>query len=342
MILDYYVNAKVYSDCVVLYKSYANGSGNTGWNCDCGQYCIDKVLLKCPNCGLKKPEFERVIHGFGPGAQGRLKKRLDNFTNIFVAANKTKLLNYTYKGVTHKRKPVFITLTIPKQPKPYSESDYWIKQKGLVVYLENLKKTYGTKQYIWKAEAQERGEIHFHLLTDCFIHHKTARRLWFKFLQRNDLLNPGQTLKNSSRIVWIKQITNIASMKYYLMGYFSQRRTDEGKLISKHDKTKIVRDICGNSWGSSDTLIYDPLSFENVEPGFLEDLKDNALEIIEDKKEDRWAVVVLKRSEKIVKEVQNGLFTQKVTRYKTINRFPGPLQDMLTDLHLERANCIYS
>lgn len=56
--------------------------------------------------------------------------------------------------------PVFFTYTFP------SVTEEKMAVRILSKHLTNLKKTYGLKSYIWVAELQKRGAIHFHCLFD--------------------------------------------------------------------------------------------------------------------------------------------------------------------------------
>lgn len=69
----------------------------------------------------------------------------------------------------------FITLTLPAQQK---HSDEEVKQVILKNFIDRLSKSHGLQNYIWRAEAQANGNIHFHLTTDIYVHHKEIRRVW--------------------------------------------------------------------------------------------------------------------------------------------------------------------
>ena len=69
----------------------------------------------------------------------------------------------------------FVTLTLPtKQMHSHKE----IKSHCLNLFLQNLRKKFAVKNYIWKAELQKNGNIHFHLSFDKPIHYMVIRRYW--------------------------------------------------------------------------------------------------------------------------------------------------------------------
>lgn len=69
----------------------------------------------------------------------------------------------------------FVTLTLPA---PQRHTDQVIKSRCLNPLLIELRKHHGMRNYVWRAEKQANGNIHFHLLTDTFIEADILRRRW--------------------------------------------------------------------------------------------------------------------------------------------------------------------
>lgn len=75
----------------------------------------------------------------------------------------------------------FITLTLPgKQMHSHKE----IKEKCLHQFITQIGKYFPVKNYVWKAELQKNGNIHFHLTTDVFIHHMAIRKYWNQAIEK--------------------------------------------------------------------------------------------------------------------------------------------------------------
>lgn len=117
----------------------------------------------------------------------------------------------------------FITLTLPSEQ---IHSDDEIKKKALNNFLDNCRKTHNLKNYIWKAEKQLNGNIHFHLVTDCYIRYDKIQSLW------NDSINLlgyvdrfkekiGHSNPNSTDVHSIKHVKRIAN---YVAKYMSKNR----------------------------------------------------------------------------------------------------------------------
>lgn len=81
----------------------------------------------------------------------------------------------------------FITLTLPaRQAERACElfdsksphSDEMIKRHALNGFLNATQKKYGKYSYVWKAEVQANGNIHFHLTTNCYMDYSVLRNYW--------------------------------------------------------------------------------------------------------------------------------------------------------------------
>lgn len=79
-----------------------------------------------------------------------------------------------------KYKITFITLTLPSKQ---IHSDSELTKTALHDFLNHLRKHYGLKHYVWKAEKQENGNIHFHITSNIYIHYLNLRELWIKCLK---------------------------------------------------------------------------------------------------------------------------------------------------------------
>jgi hypothetical protein len=147
---------------------------------------------------------------------------------------------------------------------------------------------------LWKAEAQLRGVIHFHCLIDAFILEATARKLWYGILKRNRLHNPEVTMQHSSNLTNFQIVPRLASMKYEFAGYFAHQtdRTENIKYKHRNETVKNkgwklkgqlrdarVRNIEGNTWGSTDNLKYRPFTITDIDNELVQDLLANAFEV---------------------------------------------------------------
>jgi len=127
----------------------------------------------------------------------------------------------------------FIHLTLPKQQ---GKSDKFIK-KLLNRFFQMAYRKTGMRSYVWKAEPQQRGEIHFHITSDCYIYKDQLQNIWngslkhFGLIDYND--NPPSTRVHPTH--------NIVLMTAYLVKY-----------LTKNDESR--RTIQGRLWGCSRNL----------------------------------------------------------------------------------------
>lgn len=79
----------------------------------------------------------------------------------------------------------FITLTLSSKQK---HDDYFIKNKMLDIFLKWLKRK-GVINYVWRAESQANGNIHFHITTNTYIHWRSIRDKWNSIQQIHGYLD---------------------------------------------------------------------------------------------------------------------------------------------------------
>jgi len=104
-------------------------------------------------------------------------------------------------------------------------------------WLEVAKYRWGVNSYVWKAEPQHRGAIHFHFSTDVYIPHAELRYTWNRALHKDGL----GTMKSNSTDV--HAVVNVGNLEAYLSEYMLNDEKHAGR-----------RDITGRLWGCSQNL----------------------------------------------------------------------------------------
>ena len=106
------------------------------------------------------------------------KKLINRVSNWFMA----KCYTYT-DGILRRKKQAtrftFLTLTLPVNQQ---HSDQEIKSRCLDNFLEIMRKKYKVFEYVWRAEKQANGSIHFHLILDRYIPKSFADKSWWSSL----------------------------------------------------------------------------------------------------------------------------------------------------------------
>jgi hypothetical protein len=217
---------------------------------------------------------------FSPEAGLRFSQVIDNFVNIMsaIAARDPSIIAYrhTTNNSIQYRRPVQITLTMPTQ---MGLDDEEIKQHCLEPFLDNLVKHHDVKLWIWKAEAQLRGCIHFHVIIDRFLEESVVRELWYNRLLAVGIVNrKDNPIEEASKISYLSPCPDLSLLKLELGSYYAAKQDEKtGALAYKHDHTKLVRQIKGRAWGSCDRLKYKQLTLWNPGDYFFESIGHSAI-----------------------------------------------------------------
>ena len=127
-----------------------------------------------------------------------------------------------------KFKITFITLTLASDQR---HTDQEIKSKLLNSMLTEMRRDFGMLHYVWRAEKQQNGNIHFHILTNVFIPHSTLRKKWNRV---QDKL--GYVTAYSKEMQSCRSFSDYYN-KYINQGNYSQlmRRYILGKAVNWHN-----------------------------------------------------------------------------------------------------------
>lgn len=97
---------------------------------------------------------------------------------IYVA--KPKTIPQGYKGAGNKYKLAFVTLSLSSKQ---IHSDKEIITNCLQPLLNYFRKHYKLENYVWRAEKQKNGNIHFHIVLDKWIPYQDLRFRWNLYQQ---------------------------------------------------------------------------------------------------------------------------------------------------------------
>lgn len=193
-------------------------------------------------------------------------RKIRNAIDWMMAAATDKWLLSRQSNKYYKWKLSFLTLTLPTQGKM---TDLEIKSV-LNSFLTLAKYNYGLHSYIWKAEPQARGVIHFHLTSDCYMWKNSVRFEWNRLLKAKNLLNNHDDPPSTK----IHSVHRVKSMGAYLTKYFIKPRAKENyppfipsHLIRTNKDIRFTREefinatphnyirpIQGRQWGCSHSL----------------------------------------------------------------------------------------
>lgn len=100
------------------------------------------------------------------------------------------LLTLSTKRTHNARRPTFVTLTLPAKQQ---HDDNFIKRNLLNNFIKYAREKWNVKYYIWRAEPQGNGNIHFHIIFDNRICWKKIRAKWNIYLHINGYIQQYRT-----------------------------------------------------------------------------------------------------------------------------------------------------
>lgn len=121
---------------------------------------------------LTRGDFNGYV---SPATARRLRKVLGTWLGSVWLYRK----RYKPKWAPGRAYPVFLTLTLPA---PQQHDDRELHRRALMPYIQRLRRSYGIENYFWRAEAQENGNLHYHLLIDRFVAKELLTADWNRTL----------------------------------------------------------------------------------------------------------------------------------------------------------------
>lgn len=144
--------------------------------------------------------------------------RLRDKIMLLVDASKPKkVYNDKYKSY-FSFKVSFVTLTLPSSQ---CHSDKEIHTKIFKEFVRAWKRKNKDLLYVWKAETQANGSLHYHMVTNSYIHHIQLRRMWNYYCEKLGYCSRSKSSNpNSTDVHSIRKVNNIAA---YVIKYMSKK-----------------------------------------------------------------------------------------------------------------------
>lgn len=171
------------------------------------------------------------------------RKKLSAACDILFALAKRKKVKIpsTGKNFTYRIALVTLTLSAPQE----AISDREIKKVLLEPFLRHFRAK-GMLNYVWKAERQKNGNIHFHILTDSWVDKNDCKDYWNRLQARLGFIEKfyhknGHRHPNSTDV---KSVKDDNGMKNYLLKYMLKevdkgQQLEIGRSIERKDTGKV-------------------------------------------------------------------------------------------------------
>lgn len=205
---------------------------------------------------LKPHQIVRVttFNKFGSTQNEKSKENLkacDGQFNGYMSANTSRYvkrivenwltaieLNSDLHEVDYRNKPyvTFVTLTLPSKQVHH---DNFLKEKCLdpmTKWLQDStertkRKGAGVDAYLWRAESQKNGNLHFHLICDRWIDHEKLRTKWNQIIERLGYVTAYKNTQNYIYKEGFRMRAEQAEKQKEALMYVVQSAIRDGKTI---------------------------------------------------------------------------------------------------------------
>ena len=186
-----------------------------------------------------------IVKTKGKAAYDRINTLSAKSANRLRNAINTLVYTATYKTVWVKKKNYyfrykvnFITLTLPSRQ---IHTDEEIVRTCLSPFLEAWSKRRPGLLYVWKAEVQDNGNIHFHITANAFYHYKKLRSTWNRYVEKlGYVTRSGIQDPNSTDVHSVQQIRNIAA---YLVSY-ATKKDNYTRVLKRYHRRFAKQHAC--------------------------------------------------------------------------------------------------
>lgn len=190
------------------------------------------------------------------GAKKRMKKAIQ--TLLAVSPPQTVIHPQLEHPVRFRLN--FFTLTLPSAQGELKDEE--LRKGGLEPFLLYLRRKHKVREYVWKAERQKNGNIHYHITSNKFVFYQEVQDEWNfrmkglglldKFREKHKHTNPHSTE--------VKAVKKVDQIERYLQKYFMKDVADD----------KVIK---GKVWDCSLSLKSVPWPFEVISGRIAHDLE---------------------------------------------------------------------
>lgn len=236
---------------------------------------------------LYTPEYSHLLES-SRTANGNVskiaKRKIGKAIDYLLLMASEKHTDIHRSGKYFKFRVSFITLTLPSQQ---IHDDNTIKSKCLNQFIIEIKKAYKVKFYVWRAEKQKNGNLHFHILTNKFIPHQEVKDRWNRIIEKLGYISryretqeqwhkngfkprpelyktwskekQYQAYLRGTRLNWnspnstdIHALNKVHNIKLYITKYLTKNESNPESLTTENESPVIQQ---GRIWSCSENLM---------------------------------------------------------------------------------------
>jgi len=154
----------------------------------------------------------------------KAQKRIKTAVMMLLYKSKPKR---TYCNISKKHFNFLINFITVTLPAPQRHSDNEIKGVCFNNFLQCLREEFNLTDYVWRAEAQFNGNIHFHLVTNRYIHYTDLRRIWNNSIELLGYVSDFEAKwhHRNPPTEEVRAVKHIRRISNYLAKYMSKTRS---------------------------------------------------------------------------------------------------------------------
>ena len=180
---------KIKPNSLVIYTPRKSYSGRQNFDKNQESLDVDSTIIIVPKNEdpflkpIQQPR-KNITNGF---LSDRAGNRLRTWIKIFLWSSGCFKIHGKKCYMKMTGKISFITLTLPS---PQHHSDKEIKANCLNQFVTELAQHHLQIRYIWRAEKQQNGNIHFHFLVNKFVKYDWCQHVWNRILAKEGYIKP--------------------------------------------------------------------------------------------------------------------------------------------------------
>lgn len=208
---------------------------------------VERKSSKRYNLTNLKSDGKHIAYNNGTLSHGA-RKRLKQSIELLIDISPKKWFTVPSTGKRFQFQITFLTLTMSSPTN--NIPDKTITKTLLEPFLQTLRRKYKCKSYVWRAEKQKNGNIHFHITTNQYIPYDQIRDDWNRVQNKLGLIDQfehkhGHRNPNSTDIHSVRGVRDLAR---YMVKYMSKEVPEDQKVFCKQwdcsKDLKIRENIC--------------------------------------------------------------------------------------------------
>ncbi len=194
---------------------------------------------------IEETDQEKAYSG---NVTSEVSKRIKRAINLLIMSSPKRRIYNPIIQKEHDFQLAFLTLTVSAKSSFLTAKDGY--DRLLSHFLQWMRRTKKVKSFVWKAELQQRGQIHYHITFNIFIPHEEIRKKWNELQRREGLLDEYFEEKNhyEPNSIDIHSVQKIENLAGYMVKYMA--KDQDSDPVMKADAAGEMPVEAASAWGS--------------------------------------------------------------------------------------------